>query len=417
MKWSLFGRVAMALMSAVGLGLSMTACGGGTIAYIWATGTTAQGPSQVAGYMVDDYTGNLTAIPGQPFSSADSNPVQVLVRPGGRFLYVINQGTGYTTSSNGTGSGIDLFAIGGEGTLTFEQHYDTQGYGHLWAAFDGSGANLFVLDKYSPAYQSDTKQPSFDVNGAITTFTSDPTNGRLVVVGQNASTQPGQAAPKYLEVGVSPRRMVQANNCLFTLNDVGQTVTAYSANSGQLGTVTTGVFPLPSISASSITGNGQFVFVTDTENNSNPGQIFTFTVTASTCALTALNPGAVTPNDAAAFHPNNAFVSNSGRYVYILNGLATNTASTTSGSLLTAYSTTTGQLEPVTGQPFVSGPAPQCMVEDPTFKFVYVANAGDGTITGYQYSDTNGTLAGLQRGSSFQTSLHSLSCLAISGVV
>ena len=58
MKWSWFGRVAMALTSAVALGLSMTACGGGTVAYIWAVGTATEGGGQtngqIVGYQVDD---------------------------------------------------------------------------------------------------------------------------------------------------------------------------------------------------------------------------------------------------------------------------------------------------------------------------------------------------------------------------
>src|SRR5579875_2077031 len=113
MKWSWFGRAAMALTSAVALGLSMTACGGGTIAYLWAAGTQY---NEVVGYLVDDYTGNLTAIPGEPFSSGGSNPIQVLVRPGGgRFVYVINQGTGFSSTSAGTSDAIQLFAVGGTG--------------------------------------------------------------------------------------------------------------------------------------------------------------------------------------------------------------------------------------------------------------------------------------------------------------
>ncbi len=145
MKWSSFGRAAMALMSALALGLSMTACGGGTVAYLWAVGTQY---NQIVGYLVDDYTGNLTAIPGQPFSSGGSNPLQVLVRPGGRFVYVVNQGTGFTNKSSGTSDAIELYAVGGTGSLTPEQAYETQGYGHVWATFDSTGSYLYVLDQY-----------------------------------------------------------------------------------------------------------------------------------------------------------------------------------------------------------------------------------------------------------------------------
>ena len=71
---------------------------------------TSTNNGNVVGYLVDDYTGNLTAIPNQPFGSGGTNPVQVLVRPGGRFVYVINQGKGFSGNSNGTGDGVAVYA-------------------------------------------------------------------------------------------------------------------------------------------------------------------------------------------------------------------------------------------------------------------------------------------------------------------
>src|SRR5579875_3799301 len=95
MKWSWFGRAAMALVSALALGLSMSACGGGTIAYIW---TVGQQYNQISGFKVDDYTGNLTQMPGSPYAANGVAPIDVVVKPGGRYVYVINQGTLCTAS-------------------------------------------------------------------------------------------------------------------------------------------------------------------------------------------------------------------------------------------------------------------------------------------------------------------------------
>lgn len=413
MKWSWFGRAAMALMSAAALGLSMTACGGGTIAYLWAAGTTAASGStgsqsgELVGYLVDDYTGNLTAIPGQPFASGGSTPVQVLVRPGGRFVYAINQGTGFTNKSSGSSDAIELFAVGGTGTLTAEQAYETTGYGHVWAAFDSTGSYLFVLDKYSSSGSG---------NGAITTFSSDPSTGRLSLVQQTASTQSGQSAPTFLEVGVNPLRMLSTGSCLFTVNTSGQTVSAYSIANGQLGTVTTGTIPLGTTSASSISGNGQYIFVTDTNNGSPTSYINSFTV-GSGCSLVPFTGGRTT-NDPTVVNPVNAFLTTSSKYVYILNASSTNTTTTTRGSTITAYVINGGILQPIAGSPFSSGAGPTCMVEDPTSKYLYTSNGTDGTITGYLYSDTSGEVANLSRGSTFQTSAQNgLSCLAISGSI
>ncbi len=99
MKLSLFGRLAMALFASLALGLGMTACGGGTIGYMWVLG---QQYNQIAGFKIDDYTGNLTQIQGSPFVSNGAIPVSIVVKPGGRYVYVINQGTGGGPTKPGT---------------------------------------------------------------------------------------------------------------------------------------------------------------------------------------------------------------------------------------------------------------------------------------------------------------------------
>ena len=98
MKLSRIGRVSMALVVSVAMGLGMTACGGGTIGFMWVLGTQY---NQIAAFKIDDFTGNLTTPPGSPFSSGGSNPVALVVKPGGRYLYVINKGGGATSSAIG----------------------------------------------------------------------------------------------------------------------------------------------------------------------------------------------------------------------------------------------------------------------------------------------------------------------------
>ena len=68
-------------------------------------------------------------------------------------MYVINQGTcptaGCGTGTN-TGQSIALYSVGGDGVLTFQESYVSQGYDSLWAQMDSTGTYLYVLDKYSP---------------------------------------------------------------------------------------------------------------------------------------------------------------------------------------------------------------------------------------------------------------------------
>ena len=105
MKLSLFGRLGMAVFASLALGLGMTACGGGTIGYMWILG---QQYNQIAGFKIDDYTGNLTQIQGSPFISNGATPVSLVVKPGGRYIYVINQGTGGGTTKAGTSQNVAI---------------------------------------------------------------------------------------------------------------------------------------------------------------------------------------------------------------------------------------------------------------------------------------------------------------------
>ena len=108
MKLSRFGRISMALAVSVAVGLGMTACGGGTVGFMWVLGTQY---NQIAGFKIDDYTGNLTNTVSSPYPSSGTDPVSIVVKAGGRFLYVINKGNS-TTAGN-----IALFTVGGDGNL------------------------------------------------------------------------------------------------------------------------------------------------------------------------------------------------------------------------------------------------------------------------------------------------------------
>src|SRR5579875_2245692 len=263
MKLSWFGRLALALFASLALGLGMSACGGGTIAYLWVAGTQY---NQIAAFKVDDYTGNLTQAPHQPFASQGSNPIMVLVKSGGRFVYVLNQGTLPSTCTSAatcptkwTGSGVAVFSVGGDGSLTFLESYQSQGFEPMWMQFDSTNGYLYVLDQYSPGplSASGVQTANTDGLGSITAYSIDPNTGRLTLVQNNQSTPPNSASPTFWEVGASPFMMKSLGNCLFTVNSADQSITLYSqGSSGQLVTSTTGVFHPNASSISSINGSG-----------------------------------------------------------------------------------------------------------------------------------------------------------------
>ncbi len=288
MKLSWFGRLALALFASLALGLGMSACGGGTIAYLWVLG---QQYNQIASFKVDDFTGNLTQTPHQPFASQGANPVTILVKAGGRFVYVLNQGASDTPTSDSGDAGVAVFSVGGDGTLNYLQSYHSQGFQPVWMQFDATNSYLYVLDKYSPNYKNSG-------NGSLTAFSIDPTTGRLTLVLNTQSVPPNSPAPTYWEVGQNPLQMKQAGSCLFTVNSADQSITPYSlGGGGQLVNVTTGKIATSASNISSINGNGSYVILTDNGNNT----ILPYSI-GSSCTLN-LTLGGVTQNQPGTTNP------------------------------------------------------------------------------------------------------------------
>ncbi len=427
MKFSLFGRIALALLASAALGLGMTACGGGTIGYIWVLG---QQYNQIGGFKVDDFTGNLTAIPSQPFSSGGSVPVSLALKPGGRYLYVLDQGTvttptlnpGKTAYQQDGSSGIVQYAVGGDGTLTYQQTFHSQGFVPTWIQFDSTGQYLYVLDKYSPAYNPGTiaGQPT-DLNGSVTAFSVDSTTGRLTLV-TNPNVKIGGVNTTYYEVGTSPLAMKTIGSCVYTVNSGDQSLTPYTIGSGGALTPYASVtFPVTSINITSINGSGSFLLLTDNVNSSTtPGRLYFYSVGAG-CVPTPI-PGSPYANLTNTFNPSYSIIDNSSKYVYVLNKTTTTTGTTTTPySSISAFtiSSNNSELEPITtsgSSTYAVGSSPVCMVEDTSSKYIYVSNFQDSTLTGKVIDTNTGALSDLSRGSSFKT-VGNPNCLVLSGAV
>jgi 6-phosphogluconolactonase len=419
MTFSKIGRILTALVASAAFGLGMTACGGGTIGYMWVTGTFY---NQITGYKIDNFSGNLTNIIHSPFSSGGSNPTTLVVKPGGRYLMVINSGTGgvgvpgdanYAAPS---GSGIAVFSVGGGGILTYQQTYFSQGTNPIWAAFDSSGNYLYVLDKYAPDYASN---PS----GDITAFSVANDTGRLTLV-QNTAITIGNVPTNFFRVGLNPiMSKVGSGSCLFTLSP--QSVSPYVINSsnGQLTLPATGAQNIPgatrltSINTSTGTSASTFIYLTDAGTN----QIFGFTGGSSACSLSPVI-GGPQANLGGTANPVYSVTSTNGHYLYVANqSNTTNTTSTVPQSSISAFSISpVGQISAITNDgtnnPYPVGSGPVCMAFDPTNQYLYISNNTDSTVTGKLFSNPFGFLSNLQRGSTFPAAMKP-TCLAISASV
>ena len=421
MTLSKLGRFVMALVATAALGLGMTACGGSTIGYLWVLGTYY---NQISGFLIDNYTGNLTAITHSPFSSGGTNPVTILVKPGGRFVYVINGGAGATVipasgatpaHAVSTGAAIAVFSVGGGGTLTFEDTYQSQGLQPVWASLDSSGSFLYLVDKYAPNYT--ISGSTISGNGSITAFAIDGSTGRLTLVPNTTNLVPGTQIPtSYFPVSANPvMAKVGGGSCLFTMSPNSIFPYAVNSSNGQLTTVTTGVYQVTgSNSLTSInTSSSSYIYLTDGPGN----QIFSLTAGGTACSLSPIGGGGTQANFVANGYPVNSLTTSSGKFLYVLNSFAPGTVSPTNSSISAFTINTQGQLAELadpTDNPYAVGSGPVCIVQDPSSQYLYISDNNDSTVTGKLLDQNRGYISDLSRGSVFQTSMKP-SCLALSG--
>jgi len=384
--------------------LGMSACGGYTSGFMWVLGTQY---NQIAGFKIDDYTGNLTNMVRSPYSSGGTNPVSISVRFGGNYVFVVNKGT-YNNKgvSNGDGN-VAVFGVGQDGVLTAQGTYSTAGGSPVWVEADQSGNFLYVLDSQAPDYATTG-------NGDITVFQVDGTTGRLQIVpNQQIKNAQGQQL-NYFEVGQAPTMLRNVAGCVYTLDSGDQTIYPYGTGaSGQLTLQVTGKINTNAKNLTFIGVSGNNVYLTDAGTN----QILPYT-TSSNCNLSAQIAGA-TPNLPLTVNPVFAMTDARNKYLYVLNHGNNTPGSTNANSTISAFVIqSTGALTPISDpvNPYPIGNGPVCMVEDPSSQYIYTSNNYDGTVTGKYINQNTGQLSALPRGSSFPaTGL--ATCLAVSGNV
>ena len=145
-----------------------------TVGFLYVTNTVTASSGnngQISGFKIDHNTGRLTSIAGLPVPSGGANPVRAVLTQGSRFLYVLNRGV------NGLGqrrllrngrqpclnANITQFAVGGNGVLTPQETFFTQGLNPFRLIADSSGSYLLALDHDAP----DNVSPSSTDNCAL----------------------------------------------------------------------------------------------------------------------------------------------------------------------------------------------------------------------------------------------------------
>jgi len=384
--------------------LGMSACGGYTVGFMWVLGTQY---NQIAGFKIDDFTGNLTDMVGSPYSSGGANPVSITVRTGGNFVFVVNKGTLNSQGKPNYDGNVAVFSVGEDGVLTSQGTYTTAGGTPVWAQADGTGTYLYVLDSQAPDYATTG-------NGDITVFLVDGTTGRLQIV-TNAQQKVNNLNTNYFEVGPAPTMLRASGACVYTLDSGDQTIYPYGLGAnGQLTIQVTGPIKTGAKNLTSINAAGSNIYLTDAGTN----QILPYSP-GSNCNLSAQVAGAV-PNLGTAVDPVYSMTDSKNQFLYVLNHGNTIPNSTNANSTISAFNIlSTGALQPISdgpNNPYAVGNGPVCMVEDPSNQYLYTSNNNDGSVTGKFINQKTGQLSDLPRGSTFQaTGL--ATCLAVSGNV
>jgi 6-phosphogluconolactonase (cycloisomerase 2 family) len=425
MKFRKFGKTALTAALSSAIVFSLSSCVQSfTSGYLYVTGTVTATPSGngiISGFKIDNNTGKLTAIHGLPVSSGGANPVRAILAPGGRFVYVLNRGINSTggadcsTANPCTNSNVTQFVVGGNGILTAQATFFSQGSNPERLAVDSSGNFLFVLDHDAPAgTYCNTVAPAATSCGDITIFAINSSTGRLSLVTNAQLTAQVGSPVTYFPVPADPVEFTVAGGYLLTLsgtpgNANGQTVYPYSYNSanGQLVVSQSTPQVLNNGSgglldqASAILYAGGKVYILDNETltatvsgvvTTSPSQILPFTV-GTNGALQSVTGGAVQddPNESS---PVWLIIESKSKFIYVANQQG---AGISAGSGITGFTIdpASGILSEDAGSPWGTGSNPQCLLEDPSSQFLYTANAGDSTVTGRVISPNTGDLTSM----------------------
>lgn len=425
MKFSNVGRISLALVASLALIVGTQSCSYNyTEAYIIVTGSQY---NQVGSYKENNDTGQLNQASGGLVSSGGSNPIRAILLNGGRYVYVLNQGTPKVVDAAGdiqwSGANISLFSIGGDGSLSYQLSYPSQGLGSLRMQLAINGNFLYVLDQYQPGTMpnqtpgSTTKSatfPCYDATnkvyrpaGDITVFSIDQSTGRLFLV-QNQQQQNNLGTPlSYFPIGCGAIDMYLGSNFLYTAEaqdpatGYNQVVYAYaaSATNGQLTQVPTPAQPISGATdITVINGSASkgYVYVLDSGQGN---QIFVFTPGSNGLLNAASIPS--TPNDPQTGGMTAMISDSSSKYLYVSNTQALGLNNAQSALSIFTITSGSGVLVAATPPTYPTGATPVCIFEDPSKQYIYTADAGSSQITGAAFDPNTGSLTPLPRGSQF----------------
>jgi 6-phosphogluconolactonase (cycloisomerase 2 family) len=312
-----------------------------TVDFMYVASSKAAGPNnygEIDIYEINSESGRMRQIPASPVPSGGRFPVAEAVSTDHSSLFVANQDD----------NNIVQFVIGSDGKLYPYNTVNTPGVFPLGLAANAS--NLFVVDTYQPLPNCSTASPC---SGSIAVYP--------LLAGGAASSAPCTAT---VCIGAP------ATNASISAQFWPLTVAGKSADV----IVPTGV---------NVLASGAYVYVTAYDSSVTPhvGYVFAFAVGTGG----VLTPVAGSPF-AAGKLPSAIASDPTSKFVYATDYASNNVLGYTVSS---TGALTTG----LAGSPFPAGSAPSAIVVDQSFNFAYVANSTDSNVTAYSMS--NGALTRL----------------------
>jgi uncharacterized protein (TIGR03437 family) len=304
--------------------------------------------SNVSGYLMDPSTGALAAVPGLPVKTGTS-PVQALIHPSGKFLYVLDSGAG----------DISLYSISSPtGALSVIGCPQCDALSPSGMAIDPAGQLLFVTN-LDP--------------GTVTPYTINPSTGALTkgaAAGTGSDSRPVQPV-----VDPTGRYLYVADS------NTGQ-VSGFLIDGGALTSMPGSPFQAGS-GPSSVAASRTAVFVA----NQNSGDISVYQVGPEG----SLAPAGLTVPTGGI--PTSIAVDPTGNYIYVTNQMQ-----------VVVFNRTPNGAYPLTFvRAYSAGITPSFVAVAPDGNFVYVVNSTSNEVSGFAIS-AGGTLIPIGTASTYGVS-------------
>ncbi len=314
------------------------------------------GSNTVSAFAINATTGVLTPITGSPFA-AGNGPYSLAVDASGKFLY----------AANNTSNNISAYAINATtGVLTpiagspFATGTNPQGL-----VIDGLGRFLYTANT---------------VSNTVSQFSINATTGALTSI---AAAVAAATAPNALVVDPTNRWVYVVSS---PSGNVAGSIQKFNINSttGEL-TLSAAAVPTSVSPFSVVIAPGNHLYVANGGGGSVPFSVSEYLIAGSgngALGISISGSPAIPVNNFLAVDTTGKFL-----YVPIFGGLSTYT-----------INATTGGLGFIATLPIPSANNPYSMTFEPSGKFAYVINQGNGSVFGYTASATTGLLASFAGG-------------------